>query len=425
MKLMKFIGKHPLVHFLLTLKGNSKALIVSEPLWGIPFQLIAPFVTLYMFRQGIDDIQIGLLLTITMGGQVIFAIFGGIITDKIGRLPTTLIADMISWGLASFIWAISHNFWLFALAALVNSSDRIANTSFQCLLVEDYDPNDLMGIYSWLHIIGLAAVFFTPISGLLVGSFSLVPVVRGLYVLFGVSMIIKFFITWKFCSETKQGLIRKEETKSLSVGIMLKEFGSVIPKMFRSSATVKMVVIGSLLHVAMMVNGSFFSLYITTMLGVEERFLSIFPLLNAVVMLSFLFVVQHRIAYIKDKIPLWIGLMVFAICHASLILFPANWIFLIIIYLFFMAVANALVGPRLGAMLQLAIDAQERARILGLVQCFTIAFAVPFGFFAGFLSGIDRRLPFVLTSSLCVIALLVVSRIKDGEFSHQSSLGDI
>ena len=421
MRSVKFIGKHPLIHFLLTIKGNPKALIVSEPLWGIPFQLIAPFVTLYMFQQGIDDIQIGLLLTITMAGQVFFAIFGGIITDKLGRLPALLISDTTSWGIACFIWAVSNNFWLFTLAALVNSTDRIANTSFQCLLVEDHNPNDLMGIYSWMHVVGLLAVFFTPISGLLVGSFSLVPVMRILYVFFGVSMLIKFFITWKFCTETKQGLIRRAETKSLPVGTMLREYSSVIPKMLRSSATVKMVAISSLLHVTMMINGSFFGLYITTKLGVEERFLSIFPLLNAVVLLLFFFVIQHRIAYIKDKIPLWVGLVIFAICHFSLILFPANRMFLIVIYLLFIAVANALVGPRLGAMLQLAIDAGERARIMGLVQCFTIAFAAPFGILAGFLSGVDRRLPFVLTSSLFLIALIVVSRIKDGEFNHQSS----
>ena len=416
MKSLKFIGKHPLIHFLLTDKGNPKALILSDILWAVPFQLFAPFVTLYMFQQGIDDIQIGLLLTITMVGQVIFALFGGIITDKIGRLPATLIADTVSWSLAAFIWAISHNFWLFALAALVNSTDRIANTSWQCLLVEDANPNDLLGIYSWIHIIGLAAVFFTPISGLLIGRFSLVPVVRNLYTFLGISMIIRLFITWKFCVETKQGLIRKAETKYVSVGTMLREYGHVVPKMFRSSATVKMVAISSILHVTMMVNGSFFSLYITTKLGVEERFLSVFPLLNAVVILLFLFVIQHRIAYIKDKIPLWIGLVIYAICHVSLILFPANRMFLIVIFLLFVAVGNALVGPRLGAMLQLAIDAQERARIMGLVQCFTIAFAAPFGFFAGFLSGVDRRLPFVLTSSLFVIALIVVSRIKDEEF---------
>jgi len=418
MKILKTIGKHPLIYLLVTAKGNPKALLLAEPLWGIPFHLIAPFVSLYMFQQGIVDVQIGLLITITMIGQVFFAIFGGIITDKLGRLKATLIGDTVGWGIACFVWAISHNFWLFAIAALLNSFDRIANTSWQCLLVEDADPNDMLGMYSWVHIGGLVAVFFAPISGLLIQRFTLIPVVRSLYVFFGINMLIKLFLTIKFCTETKQGKIRKAETKSLSVGTMLREYGSVIPKMFRSSATMKMVAISSLLHVTMTVNGSFFGLYVTTKLGVEERFLSVFPILNAVVMLLFLFIIQHRMAYIKDKLPLWAGLVIFAICHFSLVLFPANRMFLIIIYLLFIAVANALVGPRLGAMLQLAIDAQERARIMGVVQCVTIAFAAPFGFLAGFLSGVDRRLPFVLTTLLFVTALIIVSQIKDGEFGR-------
>ena len=133
-------------------------------------------------------------------------------------------------------------------------------------------------------------------------------------------------------------------------------------------------------------------------------------------MLIFMFVIQHKIAYIKDKIPLWVGLIIFAACHVLLILIPAGNMILILVHLLFVAVANALVGPRTGAMLQLALDPKERARIMAIVMSFTIAFTAPFGFLAGFLSEIDRRLPFVLTTVLFVIAMVVVSRIRDDEF---------
>ena len=54
-----------------------------EPLWGIPFNLITPFATLYMYSQGVTDVQIGLILSIAMVVQVIFSFFGGILTDKL------------------------------------------------------------------------------------------------------------------------------------------------------------------------------------------------------------------------------------------------------------------------------------------------------------------------------------------------------
>ena len=46
---------HPLIDVLRRNKGNPRTLIFMEPLWGIPYNLIAPFATLYMYTQGITD----------------------------------------------------------------------------------------------------------------------------------------------------------------------------------------------------------------------------------------------------------------------------------------------------------------------------------------------------------------------------------
>ena len=400
MQMLKTIRKHPLLDLLITSKGNAKALILMEPLWGIPFHLLAPFATLYMFEQGITEVQIGLLLSISMIGQLVFSFFGGIITDKLGRLVATAVGEITGWSLAAFVWAISNNFWLFLLATLFHSTSRIPMNSWQCLMIEDAKQKDLLGIFTWIHIGGLVAVFFAPISGLFINRFMLIPVVRGLYLFFGINTVIKGILTYKYCTETKQGKIRKGETKSVPIRTLMEEYKDVIPRILRSQTTLKIVAISSLLHVSMMVNGTFFGLYVTTKLGIEERFLAFFPIINAMVMMIFMFLIQHRIAFIKMKIPLWGGLVLFAVCHTSLILFPPNLLFLIIINLFFVAVASALVMPRTEAMMQLALDPRERARILAIIMCFTIAFATPFGFFAGILSSIDRRLPFVLTTVL-------------------------
>jgi len=77
--------------FLFSLKGNAKACIWTEPLWGIPFNLYTPFFTVYMFSLGILDAQIGILITAGRLVQMIAAIFGGVLTGKFGRRLTTFI----------------------------------------------------------------------------------------------------------------------------------------------------------------------------------------------------------------------------------------------------------------------------------------------------------------------------------------------
>ena len=66
---MKRLRKHPLVEVLARNGGNPRTLVLIEPLWGIPYNLIAPFATLYMYTQGITDVQIGTILSVSMAGS--------------------------------------------------------------------------------------------------------------------------------------------------------------------------------------------------------------------------------------------------------------------------------------------------------------------------------------------------------------------
>jgi MFS family permease len=188
---IKTLRKHPLIELLKRNKGNPRTLILMEPLWGIPYNLITPFATLYMYTQGITDVQIGLILSVAMFVQVFFSFFGGIITDKLGRKFTTMMGDFFGWGVTCLVWAISDNFWLFLIAVLFNSFEQINQTAWYCLLIEDADPKDLVGIYTWVNIGGLIAILFAPISGLFINSFTVVPVIRVLYLVFAANMFIK------------------------------------------------------------------------------------------------------------------------------------------------------------------------------------------------------------------------------------------
>ena len=156
-----------LIHTLKHLRGNARGCVYTEPLWGIPFNLYAPYVSLYMLALGLSDAQIGLVTSIGTGAQVFWALLSGAITDKLGRRRTTLIFDIISWSIPTLIWAVAQNFTYFLVAALVNAVWRVTMNSWTCLLVEDTEPDQLVDIYSWIYIAGLLAAFVTPLAGCL------------------------------------------------------------------------------------------------------------------------------------------------------------------------------------------------------------------------------------------------------------------
>ena len=418
---MRRLREHPLIQVLADNQGNPRTLVLIEPLWGIPYNLISPFATLYMYTQGITDVQIGLILSVAMVVQVFFSFFAGILADKLGRKFTTMMGDFFGWAMACLVWSVSNNFWLFLLAAILNCFEQINQTAWYCLLIEDAHPKDLVGLYTWVSIGGLVAVFFAPISGLFVNAYSVVPVVRVLYVLFSLTMITKTLITFRFCRETKQGQIRRAETKGVSVFHMLGEYRQLIPRLLQDRGVLKAVAVSVILYITNMVSTNFFSLYVTQRLGLLENFLALFPILNASVMLVFMVGIQHRLSATKFRIPLWIGLGLYCVAALVLIFSPTDSLGFVLLYVFVSAVAAALINPRKDALLQLTINPQERARLNALIMASTIALSSPFGYLTGWLSSLDRRLPFAFTFLLFLLAMVVIGRIQEPRMEEKAA----
>ena len=138
-------------------------------------------------------------------------------------------------------------------------------------------------------------------------------------------------------------------------------------------------------------------------------------------MLIFMVGIQHRISVTKFRVPLWIGLALYGVAALLLIFSPANSVGFVFLYVFVSAVAAALVNPRKDALLQLNINPQERARLNALIMASTIALSSPFGYLAGWLSSVDRRLPFAVTLVLFVIAMLVICRVQEPQVEEKDA----
>ena len=181
----------------------------------------------------------------------------------------------------------------------------------------------------------------------------------------------------------------------------------------------KAVAVSVILYITNMVSTNFFGLYVTQRLGLSENYLALFPILNAAVMIIFMVGIQHRMSATKFRAPLWVGLALYAVAALVLIFSPADSLGFVLLYVFVAAVAAALVNPRKDALLQLNITAQERARLNALIMASTIALSSPFGYLAGWLSSLDRRLPFAFAFLLFITAMIVISRIQEPKVGEE------
>ena len=123
---MTAIRRHPMFQALRELRGNPRVCVLTEPMFGVPFNMFHPFMSVYMLALGVTDEGIGLIASLSLISQILSTIVSGAIVDKYGRRLTLFIMDIISFGIPCLIWSASQNMTYFVVAALINGTWRIS-----------------------------------------------------------------------------------------------------------------------------------------------------------------------------------------------------------------------------------------------------------------------------------------------------------
>jgi MFS family permease len=391
---------HPLIHTLKNLRGNARGCVYTEPLWGIPFNLYSPYVSVYMLALGLTDAQIGLIASIGLMFQVFWTMMGGAITDKLGRKRTTLIFDIISWSIPCLIWAVAQNVYYFLAGAIVNAVWRVTSNSWQCLLVEDTDPDLLVDVWSWIYIAGLLAAFVSPLTGLLIDAFSLVPTMRGLYLLAFGMMTTKFITMNALVTETQQGLARMEETRDQPLFAVLREYPAVFQQILRAPATLMTMGLMLVLGISRTINATFWSILVTEKLQIPDHHLALYPFAKSITMLLFFFLAMPRLRRMDVRKPMLAGYVGLLASQVLLISVPEQSYLLLLLATVLEACSVPMASTLLDKLIVVTVDAQERARIMAILYVIVILLTSPFGWIAGQLSEVNRRLPFALNIAL-------------------------
>lgn len=398
-----------MIGFLRATKGNPRAILTLDPLWTIPFNMFWPFATMYMFALGLGDVEIGLILTVGMAANFTTSLLGGVIVDKYGRRKTLIICDFLAWSIPVLVWAFAQNIWWFLVAAIFNSASQIAMVAFECAWIDDTEEHKLAKLINWLHIFFNFAVLFALITGFFVERYTIIPAMRGVYLFSFVVMTARVIAMMFILKETKRGIERLEAVKDKSIFVLLSGYKEVFLQIVRSKAMRRVLILLPMVGVFQMVTSTFFALYATQNLGMPDAFLAYFPVTRSVVILTFFFFIQVRLDKFNKRHMMGIGLVLFITGHILLLLAPPQNMVWLIAYTMIDACATALFFPRMENLLFSSLDPTERARCRSLINVVVMAITSPFGIFAGWLSDMDRRLPFVLNIVLfiCMIYFLL------------------
>ena len=402
-----------LVKTLKCLRGNPRACVFTEPLWGLSMNLCLPYASVYMLALGLSDSEIGFTATVYMLSQVLFAFLSGPITDKLGRRKATAIFDFVGWSLPSILWWRAEGILFFLIAALLNGTQRIPTNAWDCLLVEDADRSEITGIYSLVGVCAQLSALFAPISAILFSRLTLVPAIRILYLNAFVVMTIKVLLLYHFSRETGRGIIRIEETRGKSIFSLAAGYGGVIRLIVKSPGMIFALVITVLVGVVGMINTTFWQIIVSKKLLVADALLPLFTALRSIIAIAFLFLLAPHLIKGLLKLPLLFGFACYFIGQTLLILAPVEAplkYIVLCVSLVFDGFGLGLLTMLASSLVALHVNAAERARVIAIQQMLVMAVTSPFGWIGGILSGISRSLPFVL--DLCLLAAGILITIK-------------
>jgi MFS transporter, DHA1 family, tetracycline resistance protein len=388
-------------------RGNARTCILTEPLWGIPFNLYLPYASLYMLELGLDTTAIGSVTAVGMCFMMFWSLASGYITDRLGRRRTSLIFDLLSWSIPCLIWAAAQNIYFFLAAAVLNALVRVVHVSWTCLFVEDTGPEERVHVFTWVAVAGVLSGFFAPIAGLLVEHFKLVPAVRGLYLFAFVLMTAMFLIRNAYTRETRIGLSKMEETKHHGFGEVLADYWLVTRKLVMNPLTVLAFVLAVLANFNIQYRNIFLSIVLNKGIQIPQAAIALFPALASAVVLIIYIFIMPKVGGRRIPGVLRIGFLANFTANFLLFVSPAGSFLFVTLSTLANAVGTALIGPLIDTLLANSIEDKHRAKILALVYTVMFGAAAPFSFLAGWVASIDARLPAALIMAVAMTGFML------------------
>jgi MFS family permease len=160
------------------------------------YGLLSVVLMFYLTAVGLSEGESGLLLTLTLVGDIVISLWLTTHADRLGRRRMLMIGGLLMV-FAAVLFAVTDNFWLLLLAATVGVISPSGNEVGpflpieQAALAQTLPPERRTGVFSWYNLVGsLATATGSLVGGLLAGlmkevGYTGVSVYRPLLVIYG------------------------------------------------------------------------------------------------------------------------------------------------------------------------------------------------------------------------------------------------
>lgn len=386
---------------------NAMVFLIFHPLFIIPFTLFSNYEALYRQTAGLTGKELGILTGVLMLVRAIASLFGGAITDRLGRKMTTTLTDMICWVVPSVIFAFSHNFAWFMVGTIFNGLNTIVSASFTCMFVEGTRPEKRSLIYYCFNLIAISAGFFMPVGGVLVGKYGMLMGGRIMYIAAAISISLMSIARWFLLNETEIGVSRMEETHSHTPAEVMADYrASVAHIASRPMALAALFLFAVLMIHTSMMNAVVHPIFLTEFLGFTKADIAVFPMIASAVMLAIILLALPRIQG-KERQGVYLGIFFLGFGWFVMGILANAWTGIVYFATMLTAAGWALFSPGLNTLWANAIDDIYRAKAQSVKDLTSAFVTAPAGYIGANLYIVDPRIPYLMMFLLYITGVFV------------------
>ena len=179
----EFLSRHAiqLKKMLGAFKGNARVLVLTNICWMLPVTFSTVYLPIFMSEQGLSKTQIGTIGTVSFIFQVMGALLGGRVAEKLGWKRTLITFDGILWPAVFVCFIFAHGYLPFLVSAVLMGGMNIVMPAWMSLFIAGVPKSQRAFIFIFNQVPPLLCGMIAPIYGVCIREWGVSGVARWIY----------------------------------------------------------------------------------------------------------------------------------------------------------------------------------------------------------------------------------------------------
>jgi len=363
--------------------------------------------SLYLEELGASVTTIGLFYTLSQIVPLLLQIFGGWISDSIGRLKAIAIGSL--FGTAAQIILVLSNAWGWVLlSSMVGAGARsLVGPSFDAFIAENSSEHNRARVFGVSQMLfGIVSVVGPPIGGWMVENYSFKAMLVVAALLYIIATVIRLIMAKR--SSKQENAVN--ERVPLTLSSLKNNLKLMFTLIFAGGVITWIMITDGVRDIAFGISFNFFSLFMEQVANLSVQNIGI--LFGVFGLFSMAFMIPG--GWLSDKFGERLGIMIgfflnFVAIGLIAILPPASpaWYY----YLGFAlaGIGVGLIAPAYQSLISKSVPAHLRGTAFGLFSTSLGLISLPAPFIGSLLwKNFSPQLPFAITAVVCLLSIIPV-----------------